>query len=362
MKRAMQLAQQYNIQSVPTVIVDGKFVTSSDRVGTHAQLPARDRRAGRQGARRAAEGLSATDRGRRRARAHRRTSSSPARRRASARRWRAITRRRARRSACSRGVKPSSRALQRPSRPRRSSTYAGDVRDAAALARCRTRFHRAFRRTRYRHRQRRRVARHADRPSGRPAGIPRRCSRRTSSASSTRSSRSSRAMRAARHGALVGIASDRGLPRHSGIGRLQRVEGRGHRLSREPARRAARQRCCRRHDLPGVRRDADDGRQPLSDAVPDACRTSPRARSRARSRARKRFYVLPWQMAIAGARAARCCRGRSSTGCSSTRRSSRAAPIDATLARPSRSGMRTPTSERNANADCHAVAVAVTSA
>jgi len=40
MKRAMQLAQQYNIQSVPTVIVDGKFVTSSDRVGTHAQLPA----------------------------------------------------------------------------------------------------------------------------------------------------------------------------------------------------------------------------------------------------------------------------------------------------------------------------------
>jgi thiol:disulfide interchange protein DsbA len=40
MKRAMQLAQQYNIQSVPTVVVDGKFITSSDRVGTHAQLPA----------------------------------------------------------------------------------------------------------------------------------------------------------------------------------------------------------------------------------------------------------------------------------------------------------------------------------
>ena len=38
-KRAMQLAQQYNIQAVPTVIIDGKFVTSSDRVGTHAQLP-----------------------------------------------------------------------------------------------------------------------------------------------------------------------------------------------------------------------------------------------------------------------------------------------------------------------------------
>lgn len=39
MKRAMQLAQQYQIQAVPTVIVDGKFVTSSDRVGTHANLP-----------------------------------------------------------------------------------------------------------------------------------------------------------------------------------------------------------------------------------------------------------------------------------------------------------------------------------
>ncbi len=39
MKRAMQLAQQYQIQAVPTVIVDGKFVTSSDRVGTHAKLP-----------------------------------------------------------------------------------------------------------------------------------------------------------------------------------------------------------------------------------------------------------------------------------------------------------------------------------
>ncbi|HEV3241586.1 MAG TPA: thiol:disulfide interchange protein DsbA/DsbL [Casimicrobiaceae bacterium] len=37
--RAKAQAQLYNIQSVPTVIVDGKFVTSSDRVGTHAQLP-----------------------------------------------------------------------------------------------------------------------------------------------------------------------------------------------------------------------------------------------------------------------------------------------------------------------------------
>ncbi|MEO5766368.1 MAG: thiol:disulfide interchange protein DsbA/DsbL [Casimicrobiaceae bacterium] len=40
MNRAKQLAQTYSIQSVPTVVVDGKFVTASDKVGTHAQLPA----------------------------------------------------------------------------------------------------------------------------------------------------------------------------------------------------------------------------------------------------------------------------------------------------------------------------------
>ncbi len=40
MKRALALAQTYNIQSVPTIIVDGKFVTSSDRVGGHAGIPA----------------------------------------------------------------------------------------------------------------------------------------------------------------------------------------------------------------------------------------------------------------------------------------------------------------------------------
>lgn len=39
MKRAMQLAQQYQIQSVPTVVVDGKFITASDRVGSHENLP-----------------------------------------------------------------------------------------------------------------------------------------------------------------------------------------------------------------------------------------------------------------------------------------------------------------------------------
>jgi len=38
--RAKQQAQIYNIQSVPTVIVDGKFVTASDKVGSHAAMPA----------------------------------------------------------------------------------------------------------------------------------------------------------------------------------------------------------------------------------------------------------------------------------------------------------------------------------
>jgi thiol:disulfide interchange protein DsbA len=40
LKRALVLAQEYNVQAVPTLIVDGKFVTSSDRVGGHAGAPA----------------------------------------------------------------------------------------------------------------------------------------------------------------------------------------------------------------------------------------------------------------------------------------------------------------------------------
>jgi thiol:disulfide interchange protein DsbA len=39
MKRALQLAQQYRVDSVPTVVVDGRFLTSSSMVGTHANLP-----------------------------------------------------------------------------------------------------------------------------------------------------------------------------------------------------------------------------------------------------------------------------------------------------------------------------------
>ncbi len=37
--RAKVLAQAYNIQSVPTMIVDGKFMTSSEKVGRHEYLP-----------------------------------------------------------------------------------------------------------------------------------------------------------------------------------------------------------------------------------------------------------------------------------------------------------------------------------
>jgi protein dithiol oxidoreductase (disulfide-forming) len=37
--RAKQQAQLYNIQSVPTLIVDGKFMTASDRVGGHEKIP-----------------------------------------------------------------------------------------------------------------------------------------------------------------------------------------------------------------------------------------------------------------------------------------------------------------------------------
>jgi len=37
--RAKQQAQVYNIQSVPTIIVDGKFVTASDKVGSHGAMP-----------------------------------------------------------------------------------------------------------------------------------------------------------------------------------------------------------------------------------------------------------------------------------------------------------------------------------
>jgi len=40
LKRAMVVAQEYNVQAVPMMVVDGKFVTMSDRIGGHAAMPA----------------------------------------------------------------------------------------------------------------------------------------------------------------------------------------------------------------------------------------------------------------------------------------------------------------------------------
>jgi len=40
MNHAKTEAKQYNIQSVPTVIIDGRFVTAPDKAGSHAAMPA----------------------------------------------------------------------------------------------------------------------------------------------------------------------------------------------------------------------------------------------------------------------------------------------------------------------------------
>ena len=58
--RAKQLAQAYDIQSVPTIIVDGKYTTGPERLpGGHAAHPACDRRAGAEVARRTTEVVAA---------------------------------------------------------------------------------------------------------------------------------------------------------------------------------------------------------------------------------------------------------------------------------------------------------------
>ena len=38
MNRALQEAKAYNIQSVPTIVIDGKFIVSTEKVGTHAAM------------------------------------------------------------------------------------------------------------------------------------------------------------------------------------------------------------------------------------------------------------------------------------------------------------------------------------
>ena len=64
MNRAKADAQQYSVQSVPMIFVDGKFVTATDKVGTHAGAAAGDQRTDRQGARRTTEVLTVPARGR----------------------------------------------------------------------------------------------------------------------------------------------------------------------------------------------------------------------------------------------------------------------------------------------------------
>jgi len=39
MNRAKAEAQQYSVQSVPMIVVDGRFATATDKVGTHDALP-----------------------------------------------------------------------------------------------------------------------------------------------------------------------------------------------------------------------------------------------------------------------------------------------------------------------------------
>ena len=323
MNRAKQLAQTYNIQSVPTIIVDGKFITASDKVGGHAQHAGGDRRADRQGARRAAEVVASpsTSSTPRDARLPHRRVVGPRRgaraalRGAAARRSGLFARREAELARRRRGARAGDRGDLRRRRARR--------RRAGARRR---RFHRALRRARRRHRQRRRLARHArpthaeDLPAFRAvfdtnvlgivAHVPavRRADARGARAARSSASRASPAFAACRAPARTSASKAAAIT-----------------LSREPARRAARQRRRRRHDLPGLHRDADDRAQSVPDAVPDWRPTTRRASIARAIARRRRFYVLPWQMAMARARCCACCRGRSTTA-SFAKRGAQAAP------------------------------------
>ena len=108
----------------------------------------------------------------------------------------------------------------------------------------------------------RNLSRRIDRSPGRPADFPRglRYERRRARARFAPfvTAMKPRGRRPRRH------RERRRIPRAAGVGRLFGVEGRGDRLSREPAHRAARHRSCRAHDLPGLHRHRDDGAQPLS--------------------------------------------------------------------------------------------------
>ena len=155
------------------------------------------------------------------------------------------------------------RCSGRPLRPARGRACTrGDIACAGAgrdvrgrRARCRVArargrgVHRAFRHAGYRDRQRRHFARHADRARRGPASFP----------VGVRDERARHRERVpAVHRARCGPARQRSARRHrehrrlsrlAGIGRVQRVEGRGDRLSREPARGTARQRHRGRHRM-----------------------------------------------------------------------------------------------------------------
>ena len=140
-------------------------------------------------------------------------------------------------------------------------------------------------------------------------------------------------MQAAGGGALVGIASIAGFRGLPGSATVFRVEGRGHRLPREPARRAAGRRCRGAHGLPRLYRDGDDREESLCDAVP-----ARRGRSGAADRPRHRTPQALLRAAVADgdrrARALACCRARSTTRFSRTRRASRGGPGEKSLPPP----------------------------
>ena len=266
MNRAKQIAQGLQVQSVPMVIVDGKFMTASDKVGSHANAARGDRRAGRQGARRAPQEVSLP----RRAGVHARSQRLHHRRVVRHRRGAGAALRGARARTLGLFARRAGRARRArggAARRRRVATYAGDVRDAGALARRRRRLHRPLRRARRRHRQRRRLARHADRARRGPAGVPRgdrhqRAGHRAHVPAVRRADARGASRHAGRH------RERRRFPRPAGRRRVLGVEGGGDQLPREPARRARRQRGRGGDDLPRLHRDADDREEPVPDAVP----------------------------------------------------------------------------------------------
>ena len=308
--RAKQLAQAYNIQSVPTIVVDGKYATGSERAAAAACLDAgRDRL---RWCRRRAPSVPSRSPG---------LESPPMRvfltgassglGEALARHYAAQRRdARAVRAARSRARARSPRALA----PATVATYAGDVREAGAISR-----------------GRRRISSRASASpdvvianagisrgtltddAGGPAGVPRDLRhQRARHRPHVRAVRRARCARRAR-GTLVGVASVAGFRGLPGIRRVLRRR----RRPRSPISRSLRVELRgsgrrRGDDLPRLRRDADD-----RSAIRTACRSCSRpTRRRGSSRApiERRTPLLRAAVADGGAGQAPAlrCRGRSS--------------------------------------------------